>query len=303
MIDEGAVAALLQELNSLGLVRVSSLVHEQPRFVLTSLGRQFQSNGALGQSAVTEQLAELERLRTDLLAAVGHELRTPLTAIRTSVGLLLDPTAQPDPETATQLLQTIARGADRMQRLLADLLDLARFRAGRIPLQCRRFNAVQLARDVALAMAPVLNQHGQSLDLVLPNTPVTIYGDHRRLEQVLLNLLSNAQKFSPDGSPLKLAVSAADGDILWSVTDQGPGIAPQDQARLFERFFTTASSPTTLAPMRPDQERSGAGLGLPIALAIVQAHGGSIEVDTALGRGSTFTVRIPSTGPSDLEDE
>ncbi len=156
-------------------------------------------------------------------------------------------------------------------------------------------------------MTLVLEQHGQSLALELPATPVSIYGDHRRLEQVLVNLLSNAQKFSPDGSQIQLAVSTTDGDVVWSVTDQGPGIAPQDRARLFERFFTTANSPTTTAPSRAgsrmDQERSGAGLGLPIALAIVQAHGGSIEVDTTVGLGSTFTVRIPVSGPRELEDE
>jgi signal transduction histidine kinase len=277
--------------------------HGQARYVLTSLGRQFQSDGGISHPGVAARLAELEQLRTDLLAAVGHELRTPLTSLRTCAGLLLDPTAHPDPETETQLLQTIARSADRMQRLLSDLLDLARFRTGRLQLQCRRFDAGQLAREVAAAMAPVLEQRGQSLALVLPPAPVSIYGDHRRLEQVLVNLVSNAQKFSPEESQIQLTVSAADGEVRWSVTDLGPGIAPKDQARLFERFFTTPSPPAPGSPNQKDQEGSGAGLGLPIALAIVQAHGGTIDVDTAVGRGSTFTVRVAANGPGEVEAE
>jgi signal transduction histidine kinase len=294
VVQPPRVAMLLERLAALGLIRVAATQQDSPYYVLTSLGRQFASGTLVGRPEVAARLEELERLRSDLLATIAHELRTPLTAVRTCVGLLLDPTTPPDPSTREQLLQTIARSADRMQRVLADMLDLARFRAGRIQLQLRRFDARQLARDTAAAMEPLLQERGQELDLVLPKAPVWIFGDYRRLEQVLLNLLSNAHKFSPDGARARLAVAELDGDVAWSVSDQGPGIAPEDRPRLFERFFTTPNPATG--------GKTGAGLGLPIALAIAQAHGGMIMVETAVGTGSTLTLRVPAGGPADAED-
>jgi signal transduction histidine kinase len=174
------------------------------------------------------------------------------------------------------------------------LLDLARFRAGRVQLQLRRFDARQLAQDTAAVMASLLEARGQTLDLALPRTPLWVYGDHRRLEQVVLNLVSNAHKFSPDGARIRLQVAAADDAITWAVTDEGPGIAAADQPRLFERFFTVEG--------RAGGGRAGAGLGLPISRAIALAHGGTIGVQTAVGQGSTFTLRVPAQGPAEVEE-
>jgi signal transduction histidine kinase len=242
-----------------------------------------------GQPDTMVQLTELERLRTDLLATIAHELRTPLTAVRTCVGLLRDPTVQPDPEAQARLLKTIEQSAERMQRLVADVLDLSRFRSGGIRLQLRRFDACALARDAAAAMTPLLQARGQRLVLTLPRSPTWVYGDHRQLERALLNLLSNAQKFSADGAEVRLAVAAQGDDIAWSVADDGPGIAAVDRARLFERFFTVATDASG--------DGAGTGLGLPIARAIALAHGGAIEVESTVGRGSTFTLRVPASGP------
>jgi signal transduction histidine kinase len=294
-IEPALATRLLERLAELGLVCVGSVEPEGPRYVLTVLGRQYRALNVLGQPRLVEQLEDLEELRTDLLSAVGHELRTPLTAVRTCVGLLLDPTAPPDPATQLQLLQTIARSAERMQRMLTDLLDLARFRAGRLQLQARRFDAVELAQETASALVPVLQAHGQTLELQLPPDPEWVFGDHRRLEQALLNLLSNAQRFSPPGGKVLLSVTGSEDEVRWSVKDQGPGVSLEDQPRLFERFFSTSS--------RMDRERTGVGLGLPIALAVARAHGGNIEVETSAGHGSTFTVRVPRRGPIELEDE
>jgi signal transduction histidine kinase len=287
-------AELLERLVALGLVYTPDSRYDDAYYVPTSLGQQYASAALAGQAAVTARLEELEHLRTDLLATVAHELRTPLTAIRTCVGLLLDPSTSPDPAARAQLLQTIERSSDRMQRVLADLLDLARFRAGRVRLQLRRLDARQLARDTAAVIAPLLQERGQTLDLALPNGPVWVYGDHRRLEQVVLNLLSNAHKFSPDGGTVRLEVAEAGEEIIWSVTDQGPGIAAADQLRLFERFFTAAG--------RAGSSRVGMGLGLPIAMAIALAHGGTITVETAVGQGSTFRLRVPAQGPPETEE-
>jgi signal transduction histidine kinase len=291
--QEAGGEAILARLERLGLVSISSAAGAQTRYVLTPLGQQYASALLGGQPDVTARLEELERLRTDLLSTIAHELRTPLTAVRTCVGLLRDPTLQPDPVARAQLLLTIEQGAERMQRLIADVLDLTRFRSGGIRLQPRRFDARALAREVAAAMTPLLQVRGQRLDLTLPNGSIWVYGDHRQLERALLNLLSNAEKFSPDGAVVRLSVAARGADVTWSVADQGPGIAAEDRPHLFERFFTVAADASGGA---------GTGLGLPIARAIAVAHEGLIEVESVVGRGSTFTLRVPASGPAGVEE-
>ena len=290
---EGA-AALLGHVARLGLARIAAGEGDATRFVLTPLGQRYAAGVLAAQSDVATELEKLERLRTDLLSTIAHELRTPLTAVRTCVGLLLDPDLSPDPAAREQLLRTIAQSAERMQRLVTDVLDIARFRGGAVRLQLRRFDARTLAREAATAVEPLLHSRGQHLDLALPAAAVWVYGDHRRLSQALLNLVSNAHKFSPAGVPMRVAVGARGGDVCWSVADRGPGIAAEDQARLFERFFTAASDSSGPSV--------GAGLGLPIALAIAQAHGGTIDVDSAAGRGSTFTLRVPAQGPAEARE-
>jgi signal transduction histidine kinase len=243
------------------------------------------------RAEIETELADLERLRTQLLGVVGHELRTPLTAIRTSVGLLQDPGVQPSEAERDRLLENIARGAERIQRLVADVLDIARFRAGEVRLQLRTFDAAELAEGVTAAMAPALAQKRQHLRLEIPERPM-VFGDRIRLRQVLFKLLSNAHRFAPPGAAIAVRLKTDGDDIIWSVADRGPGISAEDLPRLFERFF---------APDAPTLDGSGAGLGLPISLAIAQAHGGTIEVETAPGIGSTFSLRVPLRGPEEAE--
>ena len=291
--ERTGAGALLARLAELGLVRLVSQGGEA-RYFLTSLGQQHARATLVGQPELAGGLATLEQLRTDLLSTVAHELRTPLTAVRTSIGLLLDRSVEPEPELREQLLQTISQSAERMQQLVTDVLDLTRFRSGGMQLQLRRFDAAALAREVAAPLRPLLDSRQQRLELDVPARPVWVYGDHRRLEQALTNLLSNAHKFSPNGSAIRLAVAQQGQDVTWTVADRGVGIAPEDRPRLFERFF---SAPTDAAG-----HRAGTGLGLPLALAIAQAHGGTIDVESALGQGSTFILRVPALGPPE-EDE
>ncbi|HET9879121.1 MAG TPA: ATP-binding protein [Candidatus Limnocylindria bacterium] len=277
---------LLAHAARLGLARIAGYTDGEARYVATSLGQRAAAGLLTADPDVRAGLEELERLRTELLATVGHELRTPLTAIRTSAGLLLDPGLAPTEAQRQQLLGTIGRSADRMQRLLAELLDLARLRSGRIEMQRTTFDARDLAREVAAAIAPMAAARDQPVQLELPDEATPVTGDRRRLEQALLNLAANAQKFSPSAAEVTLRV-ARDGDtVTWSVTDRGPGIAPEEQARLFERFFVGSSDRSGAA--------GGAGIGLPTALAIAQAHGGTIEVESTVGEGSTFHLVVPA---------
>jgi signal transduction histidine kinase len=121
----------------------------------------------------------------------------------------------------------------------------------------------------------------------LPEQPVWVFADHRRVERAIVNLVSNAQKFSAAGGEIRLAVRRIEDDVIWEVADDGHGIAEEDKPLLFERFFVSAS----------DRVAAGSGLGLPIVLITAQAHGGRVEVESELGRGSVFRMIVPAAGP------
>lgn len=297
--EEGAVVDvarsqdLLNELGGLGLVRVARQREDGAVHVVTSLGRQLDDSEALLESQVASQLAELEHLRTDLLSTIAHELRTPLTAVRTCVGLLRDPDAHPTDEERTTLLATIERNADRMQQIVGDILQIARFRTGEIVLQLRQFDAASLAKGAVASLEPLATARGQTLTLHLPATPIRVFGDHRRLEQALVNLVSNAVKYGRVDGSIDISVHSAGGWATFAVRDDGPGIADDDRPHLFERFFVGPNDRVGAA--------HGVGLGLPTALAIAQAHGGRIDVESASGLGSTFTLVVPIDGPEELD--
>ena len=284
----GIVGDLLNELETLGLVQIArgAPVRE---YVLSSLGRRLVEHGAWTDAAVP--MKDLERMRTDFLSIIAHELRTPITVMRTLTGLLLDPASDPTAEQRRTMLETMERNAERMQHLIDEILDLARYRAGTIGLQLRQFDATELAESAVTTIRPLAERRAQTVELRLPRGPSSrVFGDRPRLDRALLNLVANAHQFAPDGGRITVRLKgSSDGLIRWSVTDDGPGISAVDQTHLFERFFVG----------RRDQSapQEGVGLGLPRALAIAQAHGGTIEVRSRPGHGSTFTLVVPAAGP------
>jgi signal transduction histidine kinase len=288
-LRQGLAEELLSQLAAMGLVRPAR-GGDAPSYVTTSLAARSIDAAVGGDSTLL--LQELERLRTDLLSTIAHELRTPLTVVRTNIGLLLEPSAQPSDEQRHALLESIERNGDRMQRLVGDLLELSRFRAGTVALQLRSFRAIALAESAIADLTAAAGDERPQIRLTArAHADHRVYGDRRRLEQALLNLLSNAQRFSPPDAEVEVIVERRARQTCWTVIDHGPGISAEDQARLFERFFVG----------RRDRAgaREGVGLGLPTALAIAQAHGGTIEVDSAVGQGSRFTLAVPTTGPGD----
>ncbi|MGH2513965.1 MAG: sensor histidine kinase [Candidatus Limnocylindrales bacterium] len=292
-ISEQTAQSLLDELSGMGLARVVHGSNSSGRYTPTPLGGRLADSTFVGTKVHADLLAELEQMRTELVATVAHELRTPLTAVRTSVSLLLDPSLEPSPEQRLTLLETIDRNATRMQRVVGDILDLARFHAGGVQLQLRRFDAAELARSAIASVEPLAEQRNQAINLTVPRKPAWVFGDFRRLEQALVNLLSNAGRYSPEGSTIGVEVAVRGADVGWTVSDRGRGISPGDRARLFERYF--------VARKDRSEANAGIGLGLPITLAIVQAHDGRIDVHSRPGRGSRFTIVVPAAGPSDLE--
>ena len=284
----GIAEDLLVELDSMGLVRIAR--GEPAReYVLSSLGQRLVEHGTWTEAA--GPMRELERMRTDLLSIIAHELRTPITVMRTLSGLLLDPASNPTAEQRRTMLETMERNAERMQHLIGEVLDLARYRAGTIGLQLRQFDATELAESAVSTIRPLAEGRNQTVELRLPRGPAPrLFGDRPRLDRALLNLVANAQRFAPDGGRITVRLNRSrDGMIRWSVTDDGPGISAADQEHLFERFFVGHHD--------PNSPQEGVGLGLPRALAIAQAHGGSIEVRSRRGRGSTFTLAVPAAGP------
>jgi PAS domain S-box-containing protein len=236
---------------------------------------------------ITEAKREVEKARNDLLSTVSHELRTPLTLIRTCVGLLLD--SHPDPTMQDRLLRNIKQSSDRMHVLVSDTLDLVRLRAGRIELQLRYVDTADLVDGAAALMKPLVDERQQRLEIQLPSPAPVVMGDHRRLEQVLINLLSNANKFSPVRAIIRVALEKDNDELIFSVSDTGPGMPPEVQAQLFEQFYTARTS-------SPSQG-IGAGLGLPIVKGLVEAHGGRIWVKSEVGVGSIFFFSLPTEGP------
>ncbi|HET6262696.1 MAG TPA: HAMP domain-containing sensor histidine kinase, partial [Chloroflexia bacterium] len=234
---------------------------------------------------------ERERLERDLLSMVSHELRTPLTAIKTSVGALTEADAGPASQegmTRTRLLHNIERSTDRLTNLVAELLDSARLRAGRVSLKLQQLNLGEVIVDLAPQVRPLLDARGQrlTLDLPMPGSgrwaKLIVSGDRRRLEQVLLNLLANANKYGPHGGTITVGATPRDGHVKVFVRDEGPGIEPHEQDRIFEKFYQ-GQGQEYAAEARPES----LGLGLAIARSIVELHGGQIGVRSS-AHGSTF---------------
>jgi signal transduction histidine kinase len=286
----GVSEALMTELESLGLVRVARRAPAR-QYVLSSLGRRLVGHGAWTEAAVP--MKDLERMRTDFLSIIAHELRTPITVMRTLTGLLLDPSSDPTTEQRRTMLETMERNAERMQHLIGEVLDLARYQSGTIGLQLRQFDASELVESAASTIRPLAEGRNQKIELHVPRGGAPrVYGDRPLLDRAFLNLVANAQRFAPDGGRISIRLDGAtDGMVRWSVTDDGPGITAADQEHLFERFFVGRPDPSGA--------HEGVGLGLPRALAIAQAHGGTIEVRSRPGQGSTFTLVVPAAGPAE----
>jgi signal transduction histidine kinase len=229
------------------------------------------------------ELAETDRLRRDLVANVSHELRTPITALQAVLENLVDGVESPDPQTFRTMLAQV----ERLGRLVAQLLDLSRLESGAVPLERSEF-----------AVAPVLDHavreqqlHAPGVDVrVLVETPgLTADGDPERVHQVVANLLENAVRYTPSGGRVEVrARRASDGQragVTIEVCDEGPGIAEEQEARVFERFY------------RADTARAssdgGAGLGLAIAQWIVDLHGGDIRPERREPHGCRMVVTLP----------
>lgn len=295
-LEERSVLAVpLRSVGTLGVLRVSNKRHglftRQDARLLAVFAAQAAvalGNATLYQQAVheREQLKELERLKSQFLSLVSHELRTPLSSIKASAEVLLSTAPEDAPETQIRLLRNIDRSSDRLGALITDLLDLTRLEGGRLELHRERIDVRSVAEEALATVRPLADGRRQKLTVSFHSAPCEVDGDRRRLEQVALNLLTNAVKYGRIGGRIWLLVHRApDRSVRLEVRDDGPGIRESDQRLVFERFYRLDTDETRRAP--------GTGLGLPIARALTELHGGRIELRSEAGRGSTFVVTLP----------
>jgi two-component system sensor histidine kinase BaeS len=232
-------------------------------------------------TARAEALTTADRLRRQLLADVSHELNTPVTAMRGYLETLTMPEMNLDGQTRTRYLGIIADETNRLERLIGDLLDLARLEGGGGTLQMDDVPVAQLFDRIVARHGHAAAQAGVSI--VTDVEVATVHADRDRLEQALQNLAANAVRHAPANTTIRLAAHAAGGAVLLSVEDAGAGIAPEHLPHIFDRFY------------KGDPARSGAsgsGLGLSIVKAIVERHGGTLSVDSRPGR-TVFEIRLP----------
>jgi signal transduction histidine kinase len=227
-----------------------------------------------------EQLREGERHKRDLISMVSHELRTPLASVLGFTSLLL----QRDfpPEEQRRYLEIVDTQARRLAALAGDFLDVQLLDGGALMLVRTPFDLVELVREQVQLFFLQLTTHRLVIDV--PDSPLIIDGDRDRMSQVVGNLLSNAIKYSPDGGKVRVSARRSGPDAVIAVSDEGVGIMPEDTERIFEKFFRSAEATKTVG---------GTGLGLAVAREIVTSHGGTLEVESTPGEGSTFVVTMP----------
>ena len=236
--------------------------------------------------AANERLQELDRLKDDFVSTVSHELRTPLTSIRAFSEILRD-----NPEMAVDqrggFLDIVVKETERLTRLIDEVLDVAKIESERMEWHMERLDFRELVTDAVAAVSQLFNENQVRLFYQLPERPSLIQGDRDRLMQVLINLLSNANKFSAQREgKVELYLTQLDGRLRVDVTDQGPGIAADEVPRIFEKFHQVSD------PQRGKPK--GTGLGLAISQRIVEHHRGRIWARSQLGRGTTISFEIPA---------
>jgi signal transduction histidine kinase len=240
-------------------------------------------NEALAEE--NRRVQEVNQLKSEFVSLVSHELRTPLTAISGYLDLLLEAPGAQSTAKQQELLSIVKRNAERLVKLIDDLLDLSRIESGKVELSITAVDIVAVITEVVSLLQPQIEAKGQELSFDRTHSLPAVAGDAERIRQILINLLSNAHKYTPRGGQIWLTARAEDGWVRIDMQDNGIGLSPDEQAHLFDRFFRARQ------PAMKSVE--GTGLGLPITRLLVDMHGGRITVTSAPGEGSTFSFTLP----------
>jgi signal transduction histidine kinase len=276
----------------LGIDEVMDILDETSQFIAYS--RELERKSQELEAATSElrsanrRLRELDRLKDDFVSTVTHELRTPLTSMRAFAEILLDNPGLPRQE-RERFLEIVIDEIERLSRLISQVLDLSKIEAGRAEWEIAPVDLAELVEESAAEAAHLLATRKAEFRVSVPEEVPAVPADRDRVKQVLLNLLSNAAKFC-DEERGRVAVELAveDGVVRVDVRDNGPGIDPENQELIFDRFRQGGQTLTERPP--------GTGLGLPISREIIRQLGGELWVDSAPGEGSTFSFVLPRGG-------
>ena len=249
--------------------------------IATSLSPAISGSTLLLFQDMTRQ-RQIETMRRDFISNVSHELRTPLAALK-ALTETLQSGALEDPPAAHRFLEQMETEVDSLSLMVSELLELSRIESGRVPLNLASNLPIDIVNPAFERLCLQAERAGLTLTVECPNDLPHILADATRVQQVIVNLLHNAIKFTPSGGQVIVRVVQQDRMICFTVTDNGIGIAPENLSRIFERFYKADPSRTT----------SGTGLGLAIARHLVEAHGGRIWAESDVGKGSVFHFTIP----------
>ncbi len=231
------------------------------------------------------QLRKLERVRSEFLGNVSHELRTPIFAIQGMLETLLQGGLE-DPAVSRDFVDRALHNTKRLNTLLSDLIEISRIESGDMKMSFRYFPVYDFLCQTAAELQPLAGQKNIALTVGKDCRAADVLGDRERLRQALINVIDNALKYTPAGGRVEISCRLADGDAIIAVSDNGVGIAAEHLSRIFERFY------------RVDKERSreagGTGLGLAIVKHIIEAHGSTVDVKSEVGKGTTFSFRLPA---------
>ncbi|MDP2954539.1 MAG: ATP-binding protein, partial [Chloroflexota bacterium] len=237
----------------------------------------------LKEAGEVRALKEAERLKSDFLSNISHELQTPLASLKASLEFLSPTSGGEAGEIQGKLMENAQRNAERLHKLVTDLIDLTRIQNLQLGLNLEPLDLREVVQRAGESFTPLVAQKEQTLDIKVPPRPVVVVGDERRLEQALNNLLMNAHQYTPQSGHITVTLVQENDQAVVSVTDTGQGISAEDKGHLFQRFHRGSAG---RAP-------SGVGLGLAIAKGLVELHRGKIWVESELGKGSTFSFSIP----------
>jgi len=226
------------------------------------------------------------RARDDMIGIVSHDLRNPVNAVKMLTGVMLNRERdEPLPPEVAEYAGVIRQAAQQMDSLITDLLDVTRVEAGKLAVDAVPEDTEEMLSDALRTLAPIASEKSQTLRLTAPDDMPGVIADRERFRQALSNLVGNAVKFSPPGGEIIVRVVVLDGELVFSVSDKGQGMSPEQLSHAFDRFWQSSRT-----------DRQGAGLGLAITKGIVDAHGGRIWAESVPGAGSTFYFTLPIAG-------
>ncbi|HZR43730.1 MAG TPA: ATP-binding protein, partial [Ktedonobacteraceae bacterium] len=237
------------------------------------------------ESMEIELLRRTDALRAALLSSVSHDLRTPLSSIKAAASSLLQEDVQWDEETRRSFAVAIEREADRLNRLVGNLLDMTRIEGGALKAEKELYPLEELIHDVVGHMQLLLQD--RAVCFSIPNDLPPVELDYLQIDQVLTNLIENAVRYTPADTPIEIAAQVVDEQIMVSIADHGPGIPPEDLERIFDKFYRVSGATGR------GTSTMGSGLGLAVCRGLIEAHGGQIWAENRPGGGAIFRFTLP----------